>query len=227
MSPNGKPALRVLRENLPNLASVLGVLPLCLVFAPGGQSLLPALLLYNNAMDDLDGLLARLLHAESAFGAALDNLCDAVAHIVLAMAVAGGRGSAALGGAALVCAAILLRMGRRLNGIAVAGHGSTTNELMRHLFLALVAERVLGQDLTPVVTALFVAHAFTLVAPFPMPYLVRTLARTPGQIALVNASLVAAWLWPPALAAAIAAYGGSYVACLAVAMPGRSRSNLP
>src|SRR5262245_42943480 len=216
MSPGG------LRGNLPNVASVLGAAPLVLALGPDGQALLPLLLRYNSAMDGLDGRLARARRAESAFGASLDNLWDAVAHVLLAMAVAGPRGGAAQAASALACAAILLRMTWRLRADARSGCGSTTNELMRHLLFILLAERALGRDLSGLVTAVLAVHAATLVAPFPMPYLIRTLARTPARIALVNASLVAAWLWPPALALAALAYGGSYLVSLgagALALP--------
>ena len=42
---------------------------------------------YNNFMDDLDGVLAAKLNIRSDFGALLDNVCDAIAHTVVVMAV--------------------------------------------------------------------------------------------------------------------------------------------
>ena len=76
-----------LYKNIPNIVSILGVMPLALLFIEGGFQYLLPLLLYNNVMDDLDGILAAKLDLKSEFGAALDNVCDAVSHILVVMAV--------------------------------------------------------------------------------------------------------------------------------------------
>ena len=76
-------------RNLANAVSLIGVLPLIILFMDGGFQYVIPLIIYNNFIDDLDGVLAAALNIRSKFGADLDNVCDAVAHISLAMAVGG------------------------------------------------------------------------------------------------------------------------------------------
>ncbi|MBW2400325.1 MAG: hypothetical protein JRG80_13765, partial [Deltaproteobacteria bacterium] len=45
----------LLYKNIPNIVSILGVLPLGLLLLDDGFQFLLPLLLYNNVMDDLDG----------------------------------------------------------------------------------------------------------------------------------------------------------------------------
>jgi len=59
-------------KNLPNIVSLLGVLPLSILFFKDGFQYLIPLIIYNNIMDDLDGILAIKLNLKSDFGAALD-----------------------------------------------------------------------------------------------------------------------------------------------------------
>ena len=66
-------------RNIPNITSILGVVPLAILFLEDGFQYLLPLIVYNNIMDDLDGMLAAKLDLKSEFGAALDNVCDAVA----------------------------------------------------------------------------------------------------------------------------------------------------
>ena len=63
----------------------------------GYRYLIP-LIIFNNVMDDLDGILADKLHIRSRFGADLDNVCDAVAHGVLVLAVGAHFSGLVLGG---------------------------------------------------------------------------------------------------------------------------------
>ncbi len=49
-------------KNLANAVSILGVLPLCLLFVADGYRYLIPLIVYNNIMDDLDGILAAKLN---------------------------------------------------------------------------------------------------------------------------------------------------------------------
>ena len=65
-----------------NVVSILGVLPICILFGEHGYDYLLPLIVYNNIMDDLDGVLAAKLNIKSNFGARLDNVCDAIAHSV-------------------------------------------------------------------------------------------------------------------------------------------------
>ena len=45
---------RFLYKNLPNLVSILGVLPLAILFFEEGFQYLIPLIIYNNVMDDLN-----------------------------------------------------------------------------------------------------------------------------------------------------------------------------
>ena len=72
-----------------------------LLFLDDGYRYLLALIIFNNIMDDLDGIVAAKLDIRSRFGADLDNLCDAVAHVALALAV-----GAHFGGLVLACSTI-------------------------------------------------------------------------------------------------------------------------
>ena len=53
-----KPQKNFLYRNLANIASILGVLPLILLFLEDGYRYLIPLIIFNNVMDDLDGILA-------------------------------------------------------------------------------------------------------------------------------------------------------------------------
>ena len=83
----GKPQGNVIYRNLANATSILGVLPLVLLFLDDGYRYLIPLIIFNNVMDDLDGILATRLNIRSRFGGDLDNVCDAVAHTILVLAV--------------------------------------------------------------------------------------------------------------------------------------------
>ena len=72
----------VFLRNVANVVSILGVLPLCVLFCEYGYQYLIPLIVYNNIMDDLDGVLAVKLDIKSEFGAMLDNVCDAISHSV-------------------------------------------------------------------------------------------------------------------------------------------------
>ena len=51
-----------LYRNLANATSLLGVLPLVVLFLDDGYRFVIALILFNNFMDDLDGVLAARLN---------------------------------------------------------------------------------------------------------------------------------------------------------------------
>ena len=61
-------------------------------------------------MDDLDGILAKKLGLQSEFGAGLDNVCDAVAHILITMVVGSHYGGVVLAASLLSSVAILIRV---------------------------------------------------------------------------------------------------------------------
>lgn len=187
-------ALRVAYRNLPNAVSVLGVLPLVALFTPTGPRYLAELIFFTNFMDDVDGALARELNLRSSFGGALDNVCDAAGHLLLVLAVGGFAGGYVLVFAMLTAAAILVRITRRVH--APDSNGSPTNELLRHLFLVLLAARATGLALHPLLAATLFVHAVTMVCPFPMPYILRTRATKTVPIFALNVLLTVAYAVP-------------------------------
>ena len=204
-----------LYRNLANVTSILGVLPLVLLFFDDGYRYVIPLIIFNNVMDDLDGVLAAKLDIRSRFGADLDNVCDAVAHVALALAVGAHFGGMVLMTSAIAASSIILRATSRLNPEAVSGGGSPTNELMRHLLFVLLLTQMFNVDPGVYLVLTFILHAVTMIAPFRLPVLIRGLAKTATMVALVNVALVAAWLIPviaPLIAAAfIAPYLYSFI----------------
>jgi phosphatidylserine synthase len=198
-------------RNLPNIVSVLGVLPLSLLLLEDGFSYLPALIVYNNFMDDLDGILARELQLSSDFGARLDNVADAVSHILVSLVVGAHYGGIVLVFSAVAAVAILIRVVQRLDPSSVYGTGTPTNELMRHLLLLVVLQNAFDLDITPYLVAVFAVNALTMLVPFSFPYLIR--ARTKSVVAIVgvNVVLAAAWLIPEAAPFIAVAFFGTYL----------------
>ncbi|MBA1331642.1 hypothetical protein QQ73_11040, partial [Candidatus Endoriftia persephone str. Guaymas] len=113
-----------LYRNLANVTSILGVLPLVLLFLDDGYRYVIPLIIFNNVMDDLDGVLAGKLNIRSRFGADLDNVCDAVAHVALALAVGAHFGGMILIASAIAAGSVIIRATSRLNPKAVSGGGS-------------------------------------------------------------------------------------------------------
>ncbi len=198
-------------RNLPNIVSVLGVLPLSLLLLDDGFSYLPALIVYNNFMDDLDGILARELHLSSDFGARLDNLADAVSHILVSLVVGAHYGGIVLVFSAVAAVAILIRVVQRLDPSAVYGTGTPTNELMRHLLLLVVLQNELDLDITAYLVAVFAVNAVTMLVPFSMPHLIRARTKSVIAIVAVNLALATAWLAPAAAPFIAAAFFGTYL----------------
>jgi len=198
-------------RNLPNIVSMLGVLPLSLLLLEDGFSYLPALIVYNNFMDDLDGILARELQLSSDFGARLDNVADAVSHILVSLVVGAHYGGIVLVFSAIAAVAILIRVVQRLDPSSVYGTGTPTNELMRHLLLLVVLQNAFDLDITPYLVAVFAVNALTMLVPFSLPHLIR--ARTKSVVAIlgVNVVLAAAWLTPEAAPFIAAAFFGTYL----------------
>ncbi len=194
---------RTVYKNLANVVSILGILPIGALFLKDGYQYLIPLIVYNNIMDDLDGILARKLNIRSTFGANLDNVCDAVAHTVFVTAVAmhwidrGGVCGSACGAAGLVAAmALVLRVVSRLDPAAVPGTGSPTNELMRHMFFVLLLARIFDFTPAPLLIAAFLFHAVSMLVPYRMPWMIRSLTKSATAVGLVNVSLVLVWLVP-------------------------------
>ena len=192
-------------KNVANFVSILGVLPLCILFWEDGYQYLVPLIIYNNIMDDLDGVLAVRMEIKSELGALLDNVCDAVSHTVFVMVVGmhycQNAGNVSVGGVCvasslLAAVAIILRVVTRLDPKSVTGTGSPTNELIRHIFLVVLVAQSFGFSPTPLLIAAFSVHAVTMLVPFRMPYLIRSLTKSPLAVGLVNVALVVAWLVP-------------------------------
>jgi CDP-diacylglycerol--serine O-phosphatidyltransferase len=198
-------------RNLPNIVSMLGVLPLSLLLLEDGFSYLPALIVYNNFMDDLDGILARELRLSSDFGARLDNVADAVSHILVSLVVGAHFGGIVLVFSAVAAVAILIRVVQRLDPSSIYGTGTPTNELMRHLLLLVVLQNLFDFDITPYLVAVFALNALTMLVPFPLPHLIRARTKSVVAISGVNVVLAAAWLIPEAAPLIAATFFGTYL----------------
>lgn len=185
-----------LYRNLANVTSILGVLPLVLLFFDDGYRYIIPLIIFNNVMDDLDGVLAAKLNIRSRFGADLDNVCDAVAHVALALAVGAHFGGMVLVASTIAAASIILRATSRLNPEASSGGGTPTNELMRHLLFILLLGQPLGFEPEGFLIVLFLLHTVSLQVPYKMPALIRSWAKSATAVGAVNAVLIAAWLIP-------------------------------
>ncbi len=193
---NGSFIRSFLYKNLPNIVSLLGVLPLSILFFKDGFQYLIPLIIYNNIMDDLDGILAKKLNLKSDFGAALDNVCDAVAHIIIVMALGIHYGLAFSIVSLVAVIAILLRVTSRVTFAKTTSVGSPTNELMRHLLLALLTAKYFEIAPEPFLIAVMLLNSISMLSPFPMPYLIRTLTKSAAAIGFVNVLLLVAWLIP-------------------------------
>lgn len=183
-------------RNLANIVSVLGVLPLVLLFLDDGYRYIIPLIIFNNVMDDLDGVLAARLDIRSRFGADLDNVCDAVAHVALALAVGAHFGGVILMVSAIAAGSIILRVTSRVNPDAVYGGGSPTNELMRHLLFILLLTQSMGFEPEILLIVLFLLHTVSMLVPYKMHALIRGWAKSAAAVGMVNAALIAAWLIP-------------------------------
>ena len=194
----------LLYKNIPNIVSILGVAPLAMLFLEDGFQYLLPLLLYNNAMDDLDGILAAKLDLKSEFGAALDNVCDAVSHILVVMAVGIHYGGILALLSPVAAISILVRVASRLTPTPETGGGSPTNELMRHILLTLVVTRYVGLAPEPFLATAFVLNSLSMQVPYRLRYSIRSLTTSATAVGGVNVALGVAW-WFPVTAPAIAA----------------------
>jgi len=189
-------ARKFIYKNLPNIISVLGVLPLSILFLENGFQYLVPLIIYNNIMDDLDGILALKLNLKSQFGGALDNVCDAVAHIIFVMTLGIHYGINCSVAGLVAVAAILIRVASRITFSAKIGAGSPTNELMRHMLLILLTAQYFEFSPEPLLIAVLLLNTVSMLLPYPMRYMIRTLTISAPAIGLVNIALIVAWLVP-------------------------------
>ena len=183
-------------KNLANTVSILGVIPICLLFMEGGFKHLIPLLLYNCIMDNLDGILARKLDIRSNFGAILDNVCDAVTHSIFVMVIGMHYGGVCAAVSLAAVVGILLRLVSRIDPTTVKGTGSPTNELIRHLLFVFLLAQIFGFSPAPFLIVLFALHAVSMLLPYRMSYIIRCMTKSATAISLVNISLVIAWLVP-------------------------------
>ena len=181
-------------KNIPNIVSFLGILPLALLFVENGYQFIIPLIIYNNIMDDLDGILANKLGIRSQFGANLDNVCDAVAHTIFIMAIGVHYGSICSFFSLIAIVAILTRIVSRLT--SPGGAGSPTNELIRHTFFALLLAQIFGFNPVLLLAVVFLINSITMIWPYPMPYMIRSQAKTAMAVCIVNVILLIAWLVP-------------------------------
>jgi phosphatidylserine synthase len=204
--------------NLANAVSILGVLPLLLLFQEGGYQYLIPLMIYGNVMDDLDGVLAAKLSIKSDFGARLDNVCDAIAHSVIVMFVGMHFGGVCAAASLVGAAAIVIRSVTRLGPSQATSTGSATNELIRHVLFILLLSQSFQFGANGFLVAAFLLHAVSMLVPCKLPYLIRSLTKSPFAIALVNVALLVAWLLPSATPAIAACFIVPYLYSLSVAL---------
>jgi phosphatidylserine synthase len=210
--------LGLIRKNLANATSILGVLPLCVLFDVTGHQYLIPLMIYSNVMDDLDGILAAKLNIRSSFGARLDNVCDALSHSVFVMFVGVQIGGVCIAGAVVAIVAIIVRSVSRLDPNVSAGTGSPTNELIRHVFFIYLLGEQFDFDVSPYLVAAFALNTITMVLPRKLPYMIRSITKSATAIALVNVALIVAWLVPITLPVIAACFVGSYLYSLSSAL---------
>ena len=203
--------LKHIHRNLPNIVSILGVLPLCILLREDAFVYLCPLIVFNNIMDDLDGILAKKLGLRSEFGAGLDNVCDAVAHILIAMVVGSHYGGVVLAASLLSAVAILVRVVQRLAPSIIAGTGTPTNELMRHVLLLIILQELYGFNSTPYLVTAYILNSVSMLVPFAMPHLIRSKTKSTTEILCVNAALALAWGVPITAPIIAAAFFGSYL----------------
>lgn len=161
-------------------------------------------------MDDLDGILAIKLNTKSEFGARMDNVCDAVSHTILVMFIGLHYGIACGIIGLIAVAAILIRSVARLDP-ATKSAGSPTNELIRHIFFALLLADLFSFDPTWTLAIIFLTNTITMFVPYPLPYLIRSMTKSVTAISLVNASLILAWLVPSTAPVIAAGFIFSYL----------------
>ncbi len=200
-----------LYRSIANIVSILGVVPLAILFLEDGFRYLLPLIVYNNFMDDLDGILAAKLDLNSEFGAALDNVCDAVAHILVVMAVGMHYGGLCALLSLVAVVSIMVRVVSRLTPTSKTGMGSPTNELMRHILFALVVAPYFELAVEPFLNIVFVLNAVSMHVPYPLVFSIRRLATSPAAIGLVNVALGVAWLFPVTALPIAACFAGTYL----------------
>jgi phosphatidylserine synthase len=186
---------RFLFKNIANVVSILGVLPLALLYLDNGYQYLLPLIVFNNVMDDLDGILATKLNIRSRFGADLDNVCDAVAHVAITLTLGVHFGGIVLIIGTLASGAIILRATSRLNPDTPSG-GSPTNELMRHLLFVLLLSDIFNVNPDYILVIVLLLNTISMSSSKKMTAMIRSQAKTATSVILINISLIISLLFP-------------------------------
>jgi hypothetical protein len=119
-------------------------------------------------------------------------------------------GGACVAGSLLATVAIILRVVTRLDPASPTGTGSPTNELIRHILFVIILAQIFAFDPTPFLIAAFAMNALSMLVPFRMPYLIRSLTKSAVAIGLVNVALLVAWLVPYLAPVIAASFIGTY-----------------
>ncbi len=207
----------IIYRNIANAVSILGIIPLPILLMSDGYSYVILLMIYNNIMDDLDGILAVKLRIQSEFGAILDNVCDLLAHAVFVMVIGMHHGVVCGAVSIVAILAIELRVVSRLRPGAAPASGSPTNELVRHMLFILLLTEIYTLDATPYLIVAFILNAISMSAPLPMPYLLRSMTKSTLAVAMVNLALLSAWLFPISTPLIAACFFATYALSLATA----------
>ncbi len=198
-------------RNTANIVSILGLLPISILFLDNGYKYIIPLIIYNNIMDDLDGILAIKMNIKSSFGAMLDNLCDGISHSIFVMAIGMHYGGICAVVSLIAVTGILLRVVSRLIPSTVTGTGSPTNELIRHMLFVLILASIFNLNVPLLLTAIFLLHSVSMLVPYKMPFLIRSITKSANSIGLVNVALIIAWLVPFAAPVIAAGFFLSYL----------------
>ncbi|SMN12905.1 hypothetical protein BHECKSOX2_1404 [Bathymodiolus heckerae thiotrophic gill symbiont] len=187
--------IHFLFKNSANIVSILGVLPLALLYLDDGYQYLLPLIVFNNVMDDLDGILAAKLNIRSRFGADLDNVCDAVAHVAITLALGVHFGGVVLVASIVASGAVILRATSRLNPDTLSG-GSPTNELMRHLLFVLLLSNIFNINPDYILVVVLFLNTISMSSSKKMTAMIRSQAKTALSVVLINVSLIVSLLLP-------------------------------
>lgn len=185
-----------LYRNIPNIVSILGVLPLALLFLDNGFQYIIPLIIFNNIMDDLDGALASKLNLRSKFGADLDNVCDAVAHSLIVIAVGIHFGTYCSLVAMLPATAIILRIVTRLQATDSTCYGSPTNELTRHIMFVICLSTMFSFNPEPYLMIVFVLNTISMLIKIPMPHLICNQVNTHLKMVFLNLLMISILVVP-------------------------------
>jgi len=184
-------------KNCANFISLLGLAPVCLLFYDGGFQFIVPFIIYNNIMDDLDGMVAKKLGIRSQFGANVDNICDAVAHSAIVIAVGTHFGGVLIVFSLVAAFSIVLRTANRIEPNSIAGEGSQTNELLRHAMFILLIGEMVELNVVPVLAVIFLMNSISMLLPIRLPFMFAHYAKTPASMAWFNISLMLAyWVQP-------------------------------